>query len=395
MHILIIPSWYKDKENPVLGSFFEEQARSLMRRGHKVGLLYPQFIPFISHKTGGKQIWDDDGLPTFECSVKATIPRSRWFNYLYLCKAVYQFYQEYTSKYGKPDIIHSHSVFYGAIVGNYISQKDNIPIIHTEHLTSFLNKLIPSKDLVFAKKVFEQVNINLVVSKSFIDELPAYIGVSEKRYSVVHNVVDPAFINGFLPHAYNAEDIFRFCTISYLTERKNHSLMIKAFAVFLEQFPNSELVIGGEDVPLGSGMKVKLQKLTSELGISDKVIFLGALSRQEVLREMQKCHVFLMGSLYETFGVVLIEAMAVGRPVISTNSKGPEDIVHSLNGLIVDSWEVGDFAKAMLYVAKHYDSFNQAAISHDVTSRFGEDRIMSQIEGWYEWAIAGNKAPNV
>ena len=43
MHILIIPSWYKSITEPVLGTFFEEQARALMSAGHKVGIIYPQF----------------------------------------------------------------------------------------------------------------------------------------------------------------------------------------------------------------------------------------------------------------------------------------------------------------------------------------------------------------
>ncbi|HYX06493.1 MAG TPA: hypothetical protein VE912_07135, partial [Bacteroidales bacterium] len=61
MHILIIPSWYKTEENPVKGSFFEEQARALNKRGHKVGVLNIQYIPFSSQRKRIFRQYDDEG----------------------------------------------------------------------------------------------------------------------------------------------------------------------------------------------------------------------------------------------------------------------------------------------------------------------------------------------
>ena len=67
MHILIIPSWYKSITEPVLGTFFEEQARALMSAGHKVGIIYPQFSSVSSMFNKKDEIidfYDDNGLPT-------------------------------------------------------------------------------------------------------------------------------------------------------------------------------------------------------------------------------------------------------------------------------------------------------------------------------------------
>lgn len=71
------------------------------------------------------------------------------------------------------------------------------------------------------------------------------------------------------------------------------------------------------------------------------------MDRGAVLAWMQACHVFVLPCLFETFGVVVIEAHACGRPVIATICGGPEDNISEANGMLVTAGDVDALAEAL------------------------------------------------
>ncbi|MEQ9229997.1 MAG: glycosyltransferase, partial [Cyclobacteriaceae bacterium] len=72
------------------------------------------------------------------------------------------------------------------------------------------------------------------------------------------------------------------------------------------------------------------------LGVSDKITWLGELSREQVREEMQRCSFYVLPSRHETFGNVLLEAVACGKPVIATDCGGPRDIVTDEVGVLCE-----------------------------------------------------------
>ncbi len=378
-HILIIPSWYKTREMPVYGSFFEEQARGLMKRGHKVGILFPEFTPISSNELSLKEHYDDDGLPTFRIRYKAKVPRWRTFNYRRFGHHVWKYFNQYVSENGHPDIIHAHTVFFGGIAAKYISQKTGIPFVLTEHYTPFITgNIVNKKDLSVAREIFQTARQANVVSGKFRQDLAAKIDLPEHTFRVIHNMVNPLFFQDNRKQVFTKNSKLRLFTNSYLLPRKNHELILNAFHLLLQEYPNAELVIGG-DGPL----KDELFQTVAFLDMKDKVIFRGLLSREEVHEELNKCHIFLLSSLYETFGVVLIEALAVGRPVITTDCGGPLDIVTSKNGILLGSFEAGEMAQKIKLMMDQYDQYDQGKISEDCLRKFGEDTIINQIQESY------------
>lgn len=389
MHILIIPSWYKTNENPVLGSFFEEQARGLQTLGYKVGILHIGYKSFSDKSNLLKNKIDDNDLYTLQYDIKGIVPRNRYLNYFYLGIRSYKYYKEYVKISGKPDIIHAHSVFWGGIAAYYISMYTKVPFVITEHLTNFISGTLTNKtDILFSKKVFKNSSKNIVVSNSFKKELSDFLHLPIKNFSVIHNMVAPKFFIGNDKKKLVKENQIIFFTNSFLTKRKNHQLIISAFSLFLKTFPNSILYIGGEaSSPESLDYKKALIKQVEELNLIDQVVFLGALSREEVKNQLNNCHVFLLASYYETFGVVLIEALAAGRPVISTDSKGPRDIINDKDGLIVNDFSPESYSKAMLQVINNYDTYNQNSISNECYQNFSEQVIMRQISNIYSSII--------
>ncbi|HRB37957.1 MAG TPA: glycosyltransferase, partial [Bacteroidia bacterium] len=113
-------------------------------------------------------------------------------------------------------------------------------------------------------------------------------------------------------------------------------------------------------------------------------------SRTEVKRELDNCHSFVLSSNYETFGVVLIESLACGRPVVTTESGGPSDFIHSRNG-ITSSTSIDSLANAMTKMMEEYNTFDQRALSEECRDRFAEKKIEAEIEALYLTAINKHK----
>ena len=127
-------------------------------------------------------------------------------------------------------------------------------------------------------------------------------------------------------------DIFRVLTSGRLVRYKRFDFALIAFARFLNRRPFRRAVfeiIG--DGPEGPALKA----LVGKLGIQDNVVFTSWLPRQEVLARMAGCDVFLFPSLREGGGIVVIEAMACGKPVIALDAAGPGAILRPEWGIKV------------------------------------------------------------
>ena len=380
MHVLVIPSWYKSRDNPVNGSFFEEQARGLQKNGLQVGVLCPLFIPFHSKGAYSFEKYVDQDLPTYVVTIKGIVPRSISINYWYIRKKGFEAFINYVESYGKPDLLHAHTAYFGGIVAEYISRKTGIPYVLTEHYSPFIKgEITNKKKLNSAVNAIKNAKLSIVVSNSFRNDLSKKLGLQTEIFKVIPNLVNSTFFQENRLNSIDCDGHVVFFSNSFLRPIKNHKLIIDAFKIFVQSWPNATLIIGGDGL-LGEDLRA----YTEENNLSEKVVFTGLLSREEVRKKLNECHIFLSSSLYETFSVVLIEAMAVGRPVITTDSGGPRDFVNEDNGSIVKSWDAVDYAQEMLNMVNKYNSFNQVKISDYCRNRFSENVIIDQLLKVYE-----------
>jgi teichuronic acid biosynthesis glycosyltransferase TuaC len=119
-------------------------------------------------------------------------------------------------------------------------------------------------------------------------------------------------------------------TVAHLHARKRHALVLHALADLAPDARPDYVVIGG-----GRGRE-PLEQLARGLGLSDRVRFLGQLPNPEALVEAWRCHLCVMPSVEEPFGVAYIEAMAGGLPAIGTRGEGgPQDIAEAGGGMVL------------------------------------------------------------
>ncbi len=134
-----------------------------------------------------------------------------------------------------------------------------------------------------------------------------------------------------------------FLSIGRLSEEKGHLVLLDAFAAIRDAHPQARLVIGG-DGPL----RQSLERRIAELGLTQAVRITGWISSDQVRAELEACHVLVQPSFNEGLPVVIMEAMARHRPVISTFIGGiPELVLPGRTGWLVPAGDAAALAGAM------------------------------------------------
>jgi glycosyltransferase involved in cell wall biosynthesis len=121
-----------------------------------------------------------------------------------------------------------------------------------------------------------------------------------------------------------------FSAATLLIPRKGIDTALRALARLKDSHPFTYVVCGE------GGQREELQRLANDLGLGDRVRFVGRLTRDEIASYFAACDMYLLASVVEAAGNVVLEAMASGRPVVCTDSGGPPEYVeHEVTGLVV------------------------------------------------------------
>ena len=169
--------------------------------------------------------------------------------------------------------------------------------------------------------------------------------------------------------------------IASLDANKDQATLIEAFALYFKD-KRASLRIGGNGSLLGD-----LRKLVRRLEVENQVTFIGHLDRPLVIREMHDADCFVLSSHQETFGVVLIEALACGTPVISTRCGGSEDIVNEKNGLLVPLGDITSLGEAMVQMTQTKGEYDAGALREECRSRFGDEAFVNNAKKFYIKAL--------
>lgn len=367
MLVFILPSWYQTTYNPLNAVFFQEQAIALNKEGVSVVVVAPALISLKEIIKARKL---DFGLKKkVHNGIKEyvyQIPRIPFFDRInYLLRKIIgkNLLKMAIKENGSPDVAHVHSYKNGGLA-IWLKKVFKVPYIITEHNSEFLRNKISIFHKQKAKEAFCNSATNIAVSAVLAANL-------QRRFSrdflVIPNIVD---VNFFKPKK-TEKSTYTFINVAHLNKNKNQAMLIRAFEKHHRAHPNSRLLIlgGGEE-------KANLQALVHRLGLAKSVSLFGYATRQEVRESMQNSDCFVLPSIVETFGVVLIEAMACGLPVLASKCGGPESIVTKETGILFDNNEEA-LLRAMRQMVEL--EYSVSKIRQYVESSYSETAVAKEI----------------
>ena len=280
-------------------------------------------------------------------------------------------FKQYIQEKGIPDIIHLHSYINGEMA-IWIKENYNIPYVVTEHLSGFARGTVTPHNMDKAKKVFKLSECNIAVSNQLTQLLEDKMN---NEFVYIPNFVNIDFFKMKVDIENNS---FKFINIAFLNKNKNQAMLIKAFYKAFKNKPIISLTIAGDGPEYNN-----LKQLIEELNLEEQVFLYGRASREEVKNLLHDSNAFVLSSQYETFGVVIIEALACGLPVIATKCGGPESIITNGVGLLSDINE-DSLSENLMWMVEKRSTYDSSYIRNYAKNNFSEEAVISKLNDVYK-----------
>ncbi len=345
MKILYISDVYFPRVNGVSTSI-ETFRRNLRSLGHTVHLIAPDYSTASADET------DILRVPARQLPFD---PEDRLMSYRWVMKQLDKLRSEHY------DIIHIQTPFVAHYLGTKLSRLLGIRCVETYH--TFFEEylyhyvpLVPKKIMRFIAKRFSRHQGNsldgmVVPSNPMLQVLKDYGIVT--RAEVIPTGIEPAsFVAGdrvaFRDRYKIAQDRPMLLFVGRVAHEKNIGFLLKVLDRVSREIANILLVIAGE-----GPARESLEREVQELGLGENTLFIGYLDRHTELNDCYRAaDIFVFSSRTETQGLVLLEAMAQGVPVVSTAELGTRDVLQDGVGVWIAQENVTDFAGKIIKMSQ-------------------------------------------
>jgi N-acetyl-alpha-D-glucosaminyl L-malate synthase BshA len=288
-----------------------------------------------------------------------------------------------------PDIIHAHGYqVFTTDAALMASKIKKAPLVLTLHgfPRSFGNPTHRAHFNLIGKEALEKAKKIISVSHMVAREFKA-IGVPKEKIAIIPNGIDLEEYkqlpigNPFRKRLDIKENEKIVLTIGRLEKIKGFQYLIKALPSIIQEVGSTKLVIAGPDFNYGS----KLKKLTEETNVQENVIFYGPINGKEKFEAFSAANIVAVPSLYEGFGMLLLEAMAAGKPLVATNTgAAPEIIKNGKNGILAGSGDVEDLAgKIIKLLSDDQLMYLIGQESRKTVEAFNWEKVSEQIHKLY------------
>jgi len=350
--IVVFPSWYTNEVVPLAGAFVQEYVKAAMR-DHDMMVFFPYVVP-VGVFLRRTHPWVEDHLENGIRTVRVRVPHVRKLWLLFYLPAAVLVFRRLMRQF-KPDLIHSHVAMPAGFATAIISRIFRIPYIISEHTGPF-SLLVPTRlHLAMARWAMQGARAILPVSKNLQAQIEQY-GIHNTFY-IVPNPVDTSI---FYPASSNRtrKGLYRMLFVGGLSPEKNIPLLLEALAELRTRGENGFAL----DIVGDGNYRREYEALTIRLKLTDIVTFHGLKAKHEVAEFMRQCDFLVLPSKAETFGCVLVEAMACGKPVLATDQGGPSEIITPQTGTLVNVANIDTLAEAIASMASRLHTFRKEEI---------------------------------
>jgi glycosyltransferase involved in cell wall biosynthesis len=395
LNVFVIPSWYPSQELPIDGIFLRDQTVALaeLRPDWKIGVsvwTQSEGAAWVTHPRS----W----LRSLRVTTVGRGPRIRrvtrnlvefrrptlsWTHLALagnrgaVLRANRSNLELARAEFGAIDLIHAHVSYPAGWVAMRLSAETGIPYVLTEHTGAF-----PPTEFVADGKLSPLVRDPLANAAKRIAVSDALRrDIEHYGFDSIEVVPNPVDETSFSPDGSPGRSEFVFFTLASLLPMKGIDDLLDAIALLRPV--EARFRIGGDGPE-----RRRLREHARALGVEGNVEWLGRLTRPQALEEYRGCDAFVLPSRIESFGVVYVEAIACGKPIIATRCGGPESIVTRENGILVDPRDSEGLAEALQTMIAKGRSYDPAAIRAQFLERFARPAVIDALESIYRAALS-------
>lgn len=369
MNILLLTHSYPDAIQKWRGVFIQEQVKALSIK-HDIIVVYfkvdySHFAPYSGYSFLKKEI---GRITEYEVTIKKSLPVINQLIYLF---NTYWFIKREILDHRKIDIINSHLSYPAGFLGTIIQKRKKIPNILTEHswIRKYFRSWIHKKCVLYAIK---NSSCLISVSRALKDDVRS---ICNRTVFVVPNVID---VDRFQIIKAGKSDRLNIGILGGMGNfRKGLDILLKS--VSLLKKTDLSVHIGGDGIYLE-----KFKKMAIDLGVYEKCKFYGEIPPGEITQFYSALDIFVLASRDETFGVVIVEAMSCGLPVIATRCGGPEEIITGETGVLVEKENPEDLAQAIIYVSENLGLYNKDLIRKYAKDKYGQESFVNNMTKIYQ-----------
>jgi len=326
LHVLTLTPFYPSERDDAGGCFVAEPVEALSKVGVANAVLAVQ--PFYRGRLKPREsATPAQWLRYFSLPGGVGLPTAGAFLFGRIVGLVRELQRSH-----KVDLIHAHAPLPAGHAAMLLSGELGIPYVVSVHgLDAFSTKQVRGRATEWCRRISQRVYRSsrrvICISERVREQVLEGTGRS-CRTSVVYNGVDAEM---FSPGPGTCSDQLTILSVGNLIPIKGQDLLIRAVASLAAEFPALLLEIIGDGREL-----TRLQALARQLGVGERVRFLGRQPRGEVATAMRRCTLFALPSRYEALGCVYLEALATAKPTVGCRGQGIAEIIQQgVNGFLV------------------------------------------------------------
>ena len=328
--------------------YFVDLGNALAKRGHD--------IQVICHD-------NFSGLDKFD---RSEITEIRTFTVLGWWDVYHGFLVRNAIRKFRPEIVHAH-LARGAYIAGKGCRTLAAPVVAKTHNYVQL-------------KYYRNVNHFIATT----EEQKSYLlesGIQEEQVSVIPNFSSMA-TESIDEQPYGKRRLVQFAACGRLVEKKGMHILLQAFRKFLDTGLTAELHIGGDGPEANH-----LRALSGRLGLDEQVYFHGWVDNVDTFISRYDC--MILPSLIEPFGIVVLEAMAKGKPLIATSTDGPARILDQECAYMIRPGDVQELCNAMCNIVRHPGEGLKKAQAAQLLFKntYSEEQVVPQLVSTYEKII--------
>jgi glycosyltransferase involved in cell wall biosynthesis len=396
LRIIVVPSWFPSPQTPLAGIFFAEQTELLAKHApsievHVFAVPKRKFeIPFKrpaaalrvlfdwwrASKHASRAVTPNYVVHSFE--TLAWSDRVAHGGLLHEARRMASVARAIERERGPFDLVHAHVSHPAGFAAAELARLLGVPLVVSEHMSPFPFDDMRSPDgrpFPDVLSPLESAARVTAVSRAHAASIAQWI---HRPIDVLPNFIDES---RFAPGSRSPDGPFRFLGVGHLVPQKGFDVLLRALALCHARGDRFHLTIVGRGHEEDS-----LRAIARELEIEAAVTWLGAPERTAMPEIYRAADAFVLASRHESFGVVVIEALASGLPVVATRCGGPEEIVTAEVGLLAPPEDPAALADAMSRSARaHWERW---AIRRYFETTYAASAVVPRLEQLYREVIA-------